>query len=143
MNPRILLIEDNRDDEELALAALAAGGWADDVAIARDGVEALEWLFPDGERARQPLPRVVLVDIKLPRLDGLEVLGRIRQHPATRGLPVVVLSSSDSQRDVDRACELGANSYVQKPVDFERFERTVRCIASYWLEVDRLAEAGG
>ncbi len=139
----LLLAEDNRDDEELALGALTAAGVADEVVVVRDGVQALAWLFPDGNAPRSSLPRVIVLDIKLPRVDGFEVLRRLRAHPLTKSVPVVMMSSSDAERDVLEALRLGANSYVQKPVDFEEFEETVRTLAVYWLRINRTAMGRG
>jgi len=122
----ILLCEDNPDDEELALLALEEAGVANEVRIARDGVEALE-AFAGGD-----LPIVVLLDLKMPRLDGFQVLERLRADPRTRLLPVVILTSSDLDEDVVRGYELGVNSYVRKPVEFSEFAAAVRNLGLYW-----------
>jgi len=134
----ILLIEDHADDEELAVLALREVGITRPVVVARDGVEALERLFGDAAGAG-PLrlrPALILLDLKLPRLDGFALLTRLRAHPEARTLPIVVLSTSDAPEDVERSYALGANSYVQKPVEFEAFAEAVRAIARYWLRLD-------
>jgi two-component system response regulator len=128
----ILLVEDNPDDEELTLRALRQYNVANEVVVKRDGAEALEYLF---EHASQPprLPEVVLLDIKLPKIDGLEVLRRLRQDPRTRRMPVVILTSSAEERDRLASYDLGANSYVRKPVDFLEFSEAVKQLGLYWL----------
>mgnify|MGYP001767451747 CR=1 FL=1 len=128
----ILLVEDSPDDVELTIRALRKARIAASVRVARDGAEALEALLGDEAALAKGL-RVVLLDLKLPRLGGFEVLERIRREEATRALPVVVLSSSREECDVRRAYELGANSYVVKPVEFERFSDAVGEVGSYWL----------
>ena len=128
----ILLVEDSPDDVELTIRALRKARIAASVRVARDGAEALEDLLGDEAALAKGL-RVVLLDLKLPRLGGFEVLERIRREEATRALPVVVLSSSREECDVRRAYELGANSYVVKPVEFERFSDAVGEVGSYWL----------
>lgn len=133
--PAVLLVEDNPDDRELTLAALA--GLADEVALARDGVEALDYLFATGPHAARDagdLPQVMLLDLKLPRLDGLEVLRRVRDDDRTRRLPVVILTSSNEESDLVRGYDLGANSYVRKPVDFDRFNELLQHLGRYWLD---------
>lgn len=142
----ILLIEDNPDDEALTLRALAKNKVANPVVVARDGVEAIECLFGSPEASRwelPPLPVLVLLDLKLPRIDGLEVLRRIRADERTSLLPVVVLTTSREQPDVQESYRLGANSYIRKPVDFERFIEAVSCICTYWLTLNEAADAGG
>jgi two-component system response regulator len=132
----ILLVEDNPDDELLMLRALAKNDVAGEVVVARDGVEALEYLFSSGSRAGRPadaLPRLILLDLKLPRLNGFEVLQRVRADERTRLLPVVILTSSRERRDVLEGYGLGANSYVRKPVDFEQFLKVVGQLKLYWL----------
>lgn len=132
MNPdTILLVEDEPDDIELTTLALAKSRIANKIAIAQDGVEALELLH--GSDPQTPLPALVLLDLKLPRLDGIEVLRRIRAHERTRFLPVVVLTSSREERDLIETYELGVNSYVVKPVDFDQFVEAARHIGMYWL----------
>jgi len=132
----ILLVEDNPDDEELALLAFQRSNLVNEVVVARDGVEALDYLFGTGPHAGRnvsELPQVVLLDLKLPKVDGLEVLRRIRADPRTRRLPVVVLTSSKEEEDMMRSYELGANSYVRKPVEFEQFVEAVKQLQLYWL----------
>lgn len=137
MNNRlILLVEDNPDDEELALRAFERGQVGNPIVVARDGVEALDYLFGTGPHAGRDsaaMPAMVLLDLKLPRLDGLEVLRRIRSDQRTRYLPVVVLTSSREEQDVVESYSLGANSYVRKPVDFGEFVDAVRHLGMYWL----------
>ncbi len=130
-NLDVLLVEDNPDDLELTIRALKRAHLVNPVRIARDGAEALEVLF--GAGPRPGLPRVVLLDLKLPRVSGLEVLERIRREESTRRLPVVVLTSSREEPDVKRAYELGANSYIVKPVEFEKFVAAVGDVGLYWL----------
>ena len=130
--PDVLVVEDNPDDVELTLRALKRMHLTNPVRVARDGVEALEILLGDGT-ARPPLPRVVLLDLKLPRVGGLEVLARLREEERTRTLPVVVLTSSREEPDVKKAYALGVNSYVVKPVEFERFVDAVGKVGQYWL----------
>ena len=135
----ILLVEDNPDDELLMLRALRKNGVAGGVAVAHDGVEALEYLFSTEHQAGDPhetLPRLILLDLKLPRLNGFEVLERLRADERTRLLPVVILTSSRERRDVLEGYGLGANSYVRKPVDFEKFLVTVEQLKRYWLGVN-------
>lgn len=128
---QILLVEDDPDHRELALLALEQHGLADRVVIARDGVEALEVL------SRGMLPRLIVLDLKLPRMSGLEVLQRLREDTHTRFLPVVVLTSSDEESDIFRSHELGANSYIVKPLDFQNFAEAARQIGVYWLTLNR------
>lgn len=142
----ILLIEDNPDDEALTLRALAKNKVANPVVIARDGVEAIECLFGSPEASRRelpPLPVLVLLDLKLPRIDGLEVLRRIRADERTSLLPVVVLTTSREQPDVQESYRLGANSYIRKPVDFVAFMEAVRQLGVYWLELNEPPPARG
>lgn len=133
---KILLVEDNPDDVALTLRALKKNNIANEVVVAKDGVEALAYLFPEAggtSRERGQDTAVVLLDIKLPKLDGLEVLRRIRAEPATRLLPVVILTSSKEEQDLLSGYSLGANSYIRKPVDFEKFAEAVRTLGLYWL----------
>ncbi|MHB8798678.1 MAG: response regulator [Thermoanaerobaculia bacterium] len=130
--PDVLVVEDNPDDVELTLRALRRMHLTNPVRVARDGVEALEILLGDGT-TRPPLPRVVLLDLKLPRVGGLEVLARLREEERTRTLPVVVLTSSREEPDVKKAYALGVNSYVVKPVEFEKFVDAVGKVGQYWL----------
>jgi two-component system response regulator len=131
--PMILLVEDNPDDVELTLRVFRAHHVANEVVVARDGVEALDILFGQAGATPRRMPSVVLLDLKLPRLDGLEVLRRIRAEPATAFLPVVIMTTSREERDVVASYELGANSYVQKPVEFEAFAEAIRFLGLYWL----------
>ena len=137
MNARqILLVEDNSDDELLTLRALKKNHIANEVVVARDGVEALDFLFATGEHAGRDAsvqPQLVLLDLNLPRINGLEVLKRIRADERTRFLAVVVLTSSKEDEDVMRSYTNGANAYVRKPVEFERFTEAVRTLGLFWL----------
>jgi two-component system response regulator len=132
----ILLVEDNPDDEALTLRALRRANVRNEVVVARDGVEALDYLFGTGAHAgrdTRDTPQVVLLDLKLPRLDGLEVLRRLRADERTTLLPVVILTSSNEDQDRIAGYRLGANSYVRKPVDFSQFVESVRQLGLYWL----------
>ena len=130
----ILLVEDNPDDEALTRRALAKNNIQNEVRVALDGAEALEILLGTGAHAGHPLaPEVVLLDLKLPKVDGLEVLRRVRANERTRLLPVVILTSSREERDVVSGYGLGANSYIRKPVDFGQFVEAVRQLGLYWL----------
>ena len=132
----ILLVEDNQDDEELALMAFKKGQVANEVVVARDGVEALNYLFGTGPHEGRDvcvLPQLMLLDLKLPKVDGLEVLRRVRADPRTKRLPVVILTSSREEEDLIQGYDLGANSYVRKPVDFTQFVDAVRQLQVYWL----------
>ena len=132
----ILLVEDNADDEELTLRALKKNNISNKVVVARNGLEALEYLFGTGAYAGRNLnlmPQVVLLDLKLPKLDGLEVLRRVRADDRTRLLPVVILTSSNEEMDRINGYGLGANSYVRKPVDFNQFSEAARQLGLYWL----------
>lgn len=136
----VLLVEDNPDDVELSLRALKKAHLVNPIRIARDGAEALDLLFGEGESQTPWLPRVVLLDLKLPRLGGLQVLERIRADARTRALPVVILTSSREEPDVRRAYELGANSYIVKPVEFEKFVAAVGEVGLYWLVLNQPPE---
>jgi two-component system response regulator len=132
----ILLVEDNPDDVALTLRALKKNNILNQVVVAEDGAKALDYLFGTGEFAGQDvkgLPAVVLLDLKLPKVDGLEVLRRLRAHERTKLLPVVILTSSKEEQDVIAGYELGANSYIRKPVDFDRFLGAARQLGMYWL----------
>jgi len=129
----ILLIEDDSDHELLTIRALRKANIANEIKIARDGEEALDLLFGDGEDRLRANPQVVLLDLKLPKIDGLEVLRRIRENERTRTLPVVVLTSSDEESDIIRSYRLGVNSYIRKPVNFTEFAEATRQLGMYWL----------
>ena len=132
----ILLVEDNADDEALTRRALRKNNIGNELVVARDGVEALDFLFGTGEyegRDLTRMPQVILLDLKLPKVDGLEVLRRLREDTRTRLLPVVILTSSREQQDLMDGYGLGANSYIRKPVDFAQFVEAVRQLGLYWL----------
>jgi CheY-like chemotaxis protein len=132
----ILLVEDNPDDEALAIRALKRHHVGNEIAVARDGVEALEYLFCTGKYIDRDIankPSVVLLDLKLPRIDGLEVLRRVRADPRTQFLPVVVLTTSSEEGDILDSYSLGCNSYIRKPVDFLQFSEAIRQLGMYWL----------
>jgi two-component system response regulator len=135
----ILLVEDNASDEELAIIALKHNNIKNKIQVARDGVEALEYLFGsvDSETLKCVGPLVVLLDLKLPRIDGLEVLRRIKSHPEAKKIPVVVLTSSNEERDIVESYRLGVNSYIRKPVDFNQFTEAVNQIGLYWLLLNK------
>jgi CheY-like chemotaxis protein len=142
VSKRILLVEDNPDDEVLTIRALSKSNVANEVVVARDGAEALDLLFAKASAAPgepSQLPALVLLDLKLPKVDGLEVLRRIRSDERTSLLPVVILTSSDEERDMVQGYRLGANSYVRKPVDFVEFSEAVRQVGLYWLLVNEPA----
>jgi two-component system response regulator len=131
--PLIALVEDNADDEALTMRALNKHGIANDIVVLRDGVEALAFLLaPD-----KPLPQLVLLDLNLPRVNGLEVLQKLRAEPRTELLPVVILTSSNEERDLVNGYRLGANSYVRKPVDFVQFSEAVHQLGLYWLVLNQ------
>ncbi len=140
-NGPILLVENNPDDEILTLRALRRSNIANEVIVAHDGVEALDYLFGTGAyagRDGQKNPAVVLLDLKLPKLDGLDVLRRLRADTRTALLPVVVLTSSDEEQDIAESYRLGANSYIRKPVDFNQFVEAVQQLGLYWLLLNKL-----
>ena len=142
----ILLVEDNPRDEELTLRALKKSNVMNPVVVARDGVEALDYLFtrgPHKERSQSAAPQVVLLDLKLPKVDGLEVLAALRADARTKLLPVVVLTSSVEEQDLVRSYSLGANSYVRKPVDFVQFTEATRQLGMYWLVMNQTAPIMG
>ena len=135
-NKLILLIEDNPDDEELTLDALRTGGVKNEIVVARDGAEALDFLFPAQSSTAYSstrLPELILLDLKLPKVSGLEVLRRIRSRSTTRHIPTVVLTSSSEEEDINRSYEVGANSYVRKPVEFDEFVQAVQSLGAYWV----------
>ena len=132
----ILLVEDNEDDIALTLRAFRKANIANPVVVARDGVEALDYLFGTGPHAGRDvadLPAVILLDLKLPRVDGLEVLRRLREDPRTRLVRTLILTSSKEEMDVSQSYELGACSYIRKPVDFDKFVQAVSTLGAYWL----------
>jgi CheY-like chemotaxis protein len=132
----ILLVEDNQDDLDMTLRALRRGNLTNRIQIARDGAEALEFIFctgPHAGRQVESTPKVILLDLKLPKIDGFEVLRRLKTDPRTRSIPVVVLTSSQEQRDVVESYDLGVNSYIVKPVDFAGFFEAVQELGMYWL----------
>ncbi|MGD9082316.1 MAG: response regulator [Desulfobacterales bacterium] len=132
----ILLVEDNPDDELLAIRALKKNNIMNEVVVARDGAEALDYLFGAGayaDRDMGVMPQIILLDLKLPKIDGLEVLRRLRNDERTKLLPVVVLTSSKEDRDLTESYSLGANSYIRKPVSFAQFTEAIRQLGLYWL----------
>jgi len=133
----ILLVEDNADDEQLTLRAMRQSDVPNIIRVARDGAEAIDALFGSGVNGR--LPDLILLDLKLPKVSGLEVLQRIRSEERTRTLPIVILTSSDEERDIVESYNLGANSYIRKPVDFDEFIDAVRQLGLYWLAMNRTA----
>ena len=141
----ILLVEDNPDDEFLTVRELKKQHIVDEIIAVHDGVEAMEYLFGTGQyssRDVRDVPTVVLLDLKLPKVDGLEVLHRIRADDRTKHIPVVVLTSSDDPRDVAESYRLGANSYVCKPVNFNQFQEAVRHLQFYWLRLNEPPPSG-
>lgn len=140
MDVDILLVEDNPDDLELTMHALRREHLANNIFTVRDGEEALEFLFCNGKfeaRDSDHPPRLVLLDLKLPKLNGLEVLKKIKQDARTKAVPVVILTSSKEERDLVASYNMGANSYIQKPVDFERFRDIVRNTGLYWMVINQ------
>lgn len=136
---QILLVEDNPEDVELTLHVLKREGLANRIEVVRDGEEALDFLFHrglHGDRQLDPPPRLVLLDLKLPKVDGLEVLRAMKDDPRTRPTPVVILTASREERDLIEGYRLGVNSYIQKPVDFEQFRQTIKEIGLFWLVIN-------
>jgi two-component system, response regulator len=137
----ILLIEDNPEDVEITLRAFQKYHLANKIHVARDGEEALQYLFGTGQYADQPLgsaPRLILLDLKLPKVDGIEILQRCKSDPRTKNIPVVVLTSSREERDLADSYNLGVNSYVLKPVDFYQFTEAIRQLGLYWVVLNQL-----
>jgi two-component system, response regulator len=141
MSKTMLVVEDNPTDEKLMLRAFSKWNLANEIAVARDGVEALDYLQGAGSDAR-PLPALVLLDLKLPRIDGLEVLRRIRAHERTRLLPVVILTSSREDEDLVSSYSLGANAYVRKPVNFAEFVEAAKTLGLFWLVLNESLPSG-
>jgi two-component system, response regulator len=138
----ILLVEDSPEDADLAVHALRREHLANHIYIARDGEEALDFLFCRGtfaSRAFDHPPKLVLLDLKLPKVDGMEVLRQVKNDPRTKVIPIVVMTSSKEERDLVRSYDLGANSYIQKPVDFDQFRQTVKTVGLYWLVTNQRA----
>ncbi|HET7893514.1 MAG TPA: response regulator [Candidatus Sulfotelmatobacter sp.] len=136
----ILLVEDNPDDVELTLHTLRKENLANNIQVARDGEEAIEFLFGNGSSPDHFLerpPNLILLDLKLPKVDGMEVLKRLKDNPQTKTIPVVILTSSKEERDLVKGYNLGANSYIQKPVDFDQFRNTVKSVGLYWLVINQ------
>lgn len=136
----ILLVEDNPNDVELTLRAMKKNGLTNRIEVARDGVEALDFLFARGPYAARKVetpPKVILLDLKLPKVDGLEVLRALRSDPRTKTFPVVVLTTSEEEKDIVQSYQLGVNSYIVKPVVFENFVETVRDLGLYWLLLNK------
>lgn len=141
MNKKILLVEDNPDDEALTLEAFNGQHMANDIVVVRDGQEALDYLFAEGEYAGRDIkdePQVILLDLHLPKVEGLEVLKRIRANEQTRRLPVVVLTTSTLESDIVKSYDNGANSYLCKPVDFDEFIHAVQKLEVYWLLLNKV-----
>jgi two-component system response regulator len=144
MNKVLLLVEDNPTDEKLTLRAFKKSGLANDIVVVCDGAEALDYLFSTGkyEGVASALPAIVLLDLSLPRIDGLEVLRRIRSDERTKFLPIVILTASKENEDVVRGYALGANAYVRKPVDFGQFAEAVKTLGFFWLLLNEPAPVG-
>ena len=141
-DPVILLVEDNADDEELTISSLRDAGIRHEIAVARDGAEALDYLFRKGKHAEAKRPLLVLLDLKLPKVGGLEILKRMREPGPLRTTPVVIFTSSKEERDLIESYHLGANSYVQKPVDFDDFAVAVEQLGVFWLTRNQYPPAG-
>ena len=141
----ILLVEDNPDDEVLTLRALEKNAIMNEIVVARDGAEALDYIFGEGQYAGRDVsdwPQIMLLDLKLPKIDGLEVLKRVREDERTRYMPIVILTSSIEEQDLISGYRLGANSYIQKPVDFLQVVESVRQLGLYWLVLNQLPPRG-
>ena len=140
LETEILLVEDNQDDLDLTLHALKRENLANNIVVARDGEEALDFFFCRGafaERSMENPPRLVLLDLKLPKINGIEVLQQVKSDPRTKSIPIVVLTSSKEEIDLVRSYNFGANSYIQKPVNFAEFRQTVKHLGLYWLVVNQ------
>ena len=136
----ILFVEDNQDDMDLAMHALKAGKLANRIYVALDGEQALDFLFCRGDFAKRSFsgpPKLVLLDLKLPKVDGMEVLKQVKSDPRTKTIPIVIMTSSKEERDLVASYKLGVNSYIQKPVDFDQFRETVKSIGLYWLVINK------
>jgi two-component system, response regulator len=139
-NVDILLVEDSQDDIDLAIHALRQGKLANSIFVVRDGEEALDFLFCKGAFSQRSIdhpPKLVLLDLKLPKVDGLQVLKEVKTDPRTKTIPVVIMTSSKEERDLIQSYGSGVNSYIQKPVDFEQFRMTVRTLGMYWMVVNQ------
>ena len=142
----ILLVEDNQDDMALALHALKREKLANNIFVVRDGEDALDFLFCRGAFAHRSFdhpPKLVLLDLKLPKVDGLEVLKQVKSDPRTKAIPVVIMTSSKEERDLVASYHLGANSYIQKPVDFDQFREVVKTVGLYWLVINQPVPTNG
>jgi len=140
-NAPILLVEDNPDDVELTLRAFKKNDFPHSVVVTRDGAEAIDYLFATGqysERQQEDVPSLILLDLKLPKINGLDVLRQIRDHEVTKRIPVVILTTSDDDTDVINGYDLGVNSYIRKPVGFDVFMETVRQLGLYWLTLNKI-----
>lgn len=136
----ILLVEDNENDAELAIRALLKNNFTHTIEHMKDGPAALDFLFARGsytQRVNLECPKLILLDLKLPKINGLEVLKEIRQHPKTKRIPVIMLTSSREEKDVEKAYQLGANSYIVKPVEFDIFIDTMQAIGQYWMSINQ------
>ncbi len=136
----ILLVEDSQDDMDLALHALRRGNVANRIFVVRDGEEALDFLFCRGSYAQRTFdhpPKLVLLDLKLPKVDGMEVLKQVKSDPRTKTIPIVIMTSSKEERDLVAGYNFGANSFIQKPVDFDQFRETVKTVGLYWLVINQ------
>jgi len=139
-NVDILLVEDNQDDIDLALHALREGKLANSIFVVRDGEEALDFIFCRGQFSQRSVdhpPKLVLLDLKLPKVDGLQVLKAVKGDPRTKTIPIVIMTSSKEERDMVESYNSGVNSYIQKPVDFEQFRNTIKTLGMYWMVVNQ------